>query len=212
MAFVLTYDSLVSKVKKDLEREDEVTDESIDSWIKFAHERIARDSNTEIFEVYVTTNFIVGDNVIQKPNRWQNTLTFNYGSGTGNNTRNFILQRSYEFCRQFWPNDTLMSAPKFYSNYGFNNWLISPTPDQTYPFEIGYSETPQVIDVNYQTNYLTEFMPEVLLKAVLLEAMITLKNDERIPTIEGDYVKVLSSWNAKDVLKKTDRFTYRKAG
>ena len=54
-------------------------------------------------------------------------------------------------------------------------------------------------------------MPEVLLKAVLLEAMLDLKNDERIPVLESEYVKVLSSWNAKDELRKVDRYVTRKA-
>ena len=88
---------------------------------------------------------------------------------------------------------------------------MAPTPDAAYPFEVAYLETPQVIDVAFQNNYLTEFMPEILLKAVLLEAMLTLKNDERLPVIQQDYVAMISSWNSKDDRAKTDRYTTRKA-
>lgn len=211
MSFILTYNSLVTKVIQDLERNDSTVINSMDSWIKFAHERIARDSDTLLFEVYITQNFTPNLPVIQKPARLQNTLTFNYGTGTGNNNRNDILLRSYEWCRAYWPDDTQTGAPLYYADYGYYNWLICPTPDQNYPFEIGYLETPQVIDVNYQTNYLTEFMPEILIRAVLLEAMLTLKNDERTVAIEDQYVKLISSWNNKDALIKTDRYTTRKA-
>lgn len=211
MSFILTYSSLVTKIIQDLERNDQIVTDSMDSWIKFAHERIARDSNTLLFEVYVTQNFTPGLPVIQKPARLQNTLTFNYGTGVGNNTRNNILLRSYEWCRSYYPDDTQTGPPKYYSDYGYYNWLISPSPDQDYPFEIGYLETPQVIDINYQSNYLTEFMPEILLRAVLLEAMLTLKNDERTALVEDSYVKLISSWNNKDNLIKTDRYTTRKA-
>jgi|SRR5882672_2327640 len=307
MSFILTYDTLVQKTINYLERNDSVVTGDIDAWIKFAHERIGRDSNTQLFEVYAGNSFTAGISVIPKPARWQNTVTFNYGTGgntvklannpivtdgstneifvlmpsienlvlgqtviisgadsisgtlgglplseiniisqidslanapnpgffykTINNTtsadigggysvsaffptyNNYtpLLLRSYEYARSFWPDQSQTGTPKFYADFGYNSWLISPTPDQNYPFQLAYLETPQVIDSTYQTNYLTEFMPEVLFKAVLLEAMLDLKNDERIPVIEQEYLKVLSSWNAKDELRKVDRYTTRKA-
>ena len=72
-------------------------------------------------------------------------------------------------------------------------------------------ETPQVIDETYQTNYLTENMPEILIRAVLWEAMLTLKNDERLAIIQNEYTPLVASWNAKDTLLKTDRYTNRGA-
>jgi hypothetical protein len=300
MSFILTYDTLKQKTISYLERMDQTVEGDFDAWVKFAHDRIGRDSNTQLFEVYVGGTFTAGISVIPKPARWQNTVTFNYGTGadiitlgnnplatdgisstitvtipsttglvngqsviisgaagggglTGaqlnitapitivsinsftysatapstsvaiiggssviasfpsNNNYTPILLRSYEYARSFWPNQSQTGSPMFYADYGYYNWLISPTPDQNYPFILGYLETPQVIDATYQTNYLTEFMPEVLLKAVLLEAMLDLKNDERIPVLESEYVKVLASWNAKDELRKVDRYVTRKA-
>ena len=300
MSFILTYNTLYEKTVSYLERLDETVTHDFDAWVKFAHDRIGRDSNTQLFEVYISGTFTPGISVIPKPARWQNTITFNYGTGAnivtlGNNplatdgatstvtvtipstvglvngqtviisgatggggltpsqlnvaspitiisgtiftysasadstsitsiggaaiTASFpnnnvytpILLRSFEYARSFWPNQTLTNPPQFYADYGYYNWLISPTPDQNYPFVLGYLETPQVIDETYQSNYLTEFMPEVLLKAVLLEAMLDLKNDERIPIIEAEYVKAISSWNAKDKLRKIDRYVSREA-
>ncbi len=300
MSFILTYNTLYEKTVSYLERLDETVTHDFDAWVKFAHDRIGRDSNTQLFEVYISGTFTPGISVIPKPARWQNTITFNYGIGSnnvtlGNNplstdgataiitvtipstvglvngqtviisgatggggltsaqlnvaspitiidgttftysassdstsiasiggaaiTASFpnnnvytpILLRSFEYARSFWPNQTLTNPPQFYADYGYYNWLISPTPDQNYPFVLGYLETPQVIDATYQSNYLTEFMPEVLLKAVLLEAMLDLKNDERIPVIEAEYVKAISSWNAKDKLRKIDRYVSREA-
>lgn len=300
MSFILTYNTLYEKTISYLERLDQTVTGDFDAWVKFAHDRIGRDSNTQLFEVYISGTFTPGISVIPKPARWQNTITFNYGTGAnnvtlGNNplstdgatatitvtipstvglingqtviisgatggggltaaqlniaapitivditrftytatasstsaasiggasvTASFpsndsytpILLRSFEYARSFWPNQALTNPPKFYADYGYYNWLISPTPDQSYPFVLGYLETPQVIDATYQSNYLTEFMPEVLLKAVLLEAMLDLKNDERIPVVEAEYVKAISSWNAKDKLRKIDRYVSREA-
>lgn len=212
MSFVLTYNSLVEKIKNELERKnDPIVLASLDMWIKNAHERIGRDCNSLLFEVSLQGSFQADNCVIQKPNRWQNTIAFNYGTGNGFNTYNPIYLRTYEFCRDYWPDTTQIAPPKFYADYVYGNWLISPTPDQAYPFEIVYLETPQVIDSSFQTNYLTQFMPEILLRATLMEAMITLKNDERIPVISDDYVKLISSWNNKNKLRKFDRYTTRDA-
>lgn len=210
MSFVLTYNSLVTTIMNDLERpNDPIVISSMDMWIKNAHERIGRDSNTLLFEVSVQGSFQPTEYVIEKPNRWQNTIAFNYGTGIGFNTYNPMYLRTYEFCRSYWPDTTQVSPPKFYADYIYGSWLISPTPDQAYPYEIVYLETPQVIDSSFQTNYLTQFMPEILIRATLLEAMLTLKNDERTPAIEDSYVKLISSWNNKDKLRKFDRHSTR---
>ena len=301
MSFILTYNTLLQKTISYLERLDQTVTNDFDAWVKFAHERIGRDSNTQLFEVYVGGTFTAGISVMPKPARWQNTITFNYGTGAYNvtlgnnplatdgstnsivvtipstaglvngqtviisgatggggltsaqlnvispitvinmttftysasanstdaaegiggaditasfpNNNNYtpILLRSFEYARSFWPNQAETSPPQFYADYGYYNWLISPTPDQNYPFNLSYLETPQVIDITYQTNYLTEFMPEVLLKAVLLEAMLDLKNDERIPVIQSEYLGVLASWNAKNKIRKVDRYVTREA-
>jgi hypothetical protein len=41
--------------------------------------------------------------------------------------------------------------------------------------------------------------------------MLDLKNDERIPVIQDEYLKVLASWNAKNEIRKVDRYMTRKA-
>src|SRR5882672_11714191 len=94
MSFILTYDTLVQKTINYLERNDSVVTGDIDAWIKFAHERIGRDSNTQLFEVYAGNSFTAGISVIPKPARWQNTVTFNYG--TGGNTVKLEVTRSEE--------------------------------------------------------------------------------------------------------------------
>ena len=81
MSFILTYNTLYEKTVSYLERLDETVTHDFDAWVKFAHDRIGRDSNTQLFEVYISGTFTPGISVIPKPARWQNTITFNYGTG-----------------------------------------------------------------------------------------------------------------------------------
>lgn len=211
MSFTLNYDSLVARVVDDLERNDAVVQSSMDSWIKMAHQRIGRDCGSLLFDRYVTDSFTPGQPYLNKPSRWQNTLAFRIGTGENLTVSKQLLLRSYEWCREYTPDGTYQAEPKYFADYGYNSWLISPTPDAAYPYEIAYMETPQVIDETYQTNYLTENMPEILIRAVLWEAMLTLKNDERLAIIQNEYTPLVASWNAKDTLLKTDRYTNRGA-
>ncbi len=81
MSFILTYNTLYEKTVSYLERLDETVTHDFDAWVKFAHDRIGRDANTQLFEVYISGTFTPGISVIPKPARWQNTITFNYGTG-----------------------------------------------------------------------------------------------------------------------------------
>lgn len=208
---VMTYNSLVSQILDYLDRDDADTTAEVPNFIYQAEQRIARESKNIGFVQYVTSNFTPGVWVYPKPARWRRNITFNYGTGTGNNVRNPVVLRSYEFLRNYWPDPTQTSAPLFYSEYGYSNFLIAPTPDQAYPFEYGYLELPEPITPSNQTNWLTNYVPDVLLYATLLEAIPFLKNDERVPVWEAKYATAISSLNAQDDQRVLDRQSNRGA-
>ena len=146
----------------------------------------------------VTSTFSGGTSVIQKPNDWRETISINYGTGTSSNTRNTLLPRSYEYCRNYWPDPTQASSVvSYYSDYNYNYWLVAPTPNSSYPFEIMYYSTPKPIDDTTQTNWLTQYAPDLLLYACLLEAAPFLKVDERIQVWQALYDRALAAINGE---------------
>lgn len=208
---VMTYNSLVQQIQDQLERTDTVFVNNLPRMIRQASDRINADSKNVGLEQYVTGAFNVGNPVIQKPGRWRRTITFNYGVGVGNNTRTQIRLRSYEFLRTLWPDSTQTGSPQYYADYGFNNFLIAPTPDLAYPFELAYMELPEPLGPTIQTNWLTNYAPRLLLYATLLECVIYLKDPERIPEMEDQYRKSLAPLNEQDNLRMIDRATDREA-
>lgn len=210
MAFVLTYSTLVTKLQSYLERADPAVLDSIDMFILLAERQTSKDLKMLGSEVYVTGSLTIGSNVLIKPSRWLNTITFNIGNGTGFNTRNQLYQRSYEFLRAYWPDDTQQGFPKYYSDYGYLNWLIVPTPDVAYPFEISYLEMFQPIDITNQTNWLTEFAPEALFYAAMIEASTFLKNDDgMLPMWQQRYAEATGKLTTEDKARFTDRTSDR---
>lgn len=212
MPTAMTFNSLKSDMVAYLERGSSVDTTVYDQLPKLinnAERRIAREAKVLGFKVPVTGTLQAGQSVVEKPERWRSTVSINFGTGAGNETRNPLFARSYEYCRSYWPNDSQTGVPKFYADYDYSHWLVAPTPDADYPFEVVFHQLPQLLDDGNQTNWITQYAPDVLLYAALLEATPFLKNDERIPVWEGMYSRALAALNAEDQTRVVDQSAAR---
>lgn len=215
MATTMTFATLKQDVQRYLERgaslaTDPVVFEQIPRLINLAERRIARELKVQGFINVVTSNLVVGQSVYEKPDRWRDVVSINIGTGASNATRTFLFGRDYEYCRSYWPNEAETAQPVFYADYDYNHWLLAPTPDDTYPMEVLYYELPPLLDDTTQTNWLTEYAPQLLLYGTLLEATPFLKNDERIATWQQYYDRAAAMLNGEDLAKILDRSAVRK--
>lgn len=210
MAFVLTYQTLTAAVKNYLERDDATLVSQIPLFIMLGQRRTARDLKILGLKNAVTDKLVMNQSVLQKPIRWLNDSSFNIGTGAGLNSRLFLLERSYEWCRLYWPDPTQTGTPKYYaSDYNYNFWFFVPTPDVAYPYEALYYEAPQFIDDTVSTNFLTTNAPEVLLYATLRETASYLKDDERVPVWKDYYENAKKALNEEDMRRIYDAFSKR---
>jgi len=208
----MTFTSLQSDIRNYLERggsTDPIVFEQIPRLITLAERRVSRELKIQGFQTVVTTIMQSGVAVYPKPDRWRETISINIGTGTGNNTRTAIFARAYEYIRNYWPDDTATGTPEFYADYNYSNWIFAPTPDAGYPMEILYYELPPLLDEATQTNWLTEFAPNVLLYASLVEATPFVKDDQRVQLWQSYYDRALSALNGEDLQKILDRSAVR---
>jgi hypothetical protein len=215
MATTLTFTTLQEDVRRYLERgltaaSDPIVHEQIPRLINLAERRIARELKIQGFINVVTGTLQTGVSVYAKPDRWRDTVSINIGTGTQNNTRKMLFTRAYEYLLSYWPDRTATSQPLFYADYNYTHWLYAPTPDADYPFEVLYYELPPLLDDVVQTNWLTEYAPQLLLYGTLLEATPFLKNDERIPVWQSMYDRSAAMLNGEDLAKILDRSSVRK--
>ncbi|QDH50431.1 hypothetical protein [Caulobacter phage KcrB] len=215
MATSMTFETLKGDVLRYMERSDNVSldptfAEQLPRLINLAERRIARELKVQGFINVVNGALIEGQSVIPKPDRWRDTISINIGTGDENNTRKTLLTRSYEYLRSYWPDNTATGEPVFYGDYNYNNWLIAPSADAAYPFEVLYYELPPLLDEAVQTNWLTENAPQLILYGTLLEATPFLKNDDRIPTWQAMYDRAAAMLNGEDLAKILDRAAVRK--
>lgn len=213
MAYVLTYNSLKQAIQFYLERSDAPVLAEIPLFIMLGERRVARDLKILGLKVFVTDNLIPNNEILTKPARWLNTSTFNIGVPTledpSFNTRIQIPLRSYEYCRLYWPNPNQADQPKYIADYDFTHYLIVPTPDQPYPYELAYYELPSLIDEDGQTNWLTENAPDILLYASLLETASYLKDDDRVAVWMKYYDLAKAALTTEDMARIYDAFSKR---
>ena len=201
-AVVMTYDSLVLNVQTYLERTDATTLAYIPTFIMLAEQVIAAQikflGNLNVAESTMT----IGANVIAKPDRWHKTVSMNV---TVSGAKQPVLLRKYEYLRNYWPTDTATATPQYYADYDYTHWLVAPTPDQAYNYEILYYERVQPLDSSNQTNWFTIYAPQALLFGSLLQAMPFLKNDDRIPMWQAQYDTIMSVLQNEDKIRIADR-------
>lgn len=217
MPVMMTFNSLQGDIQSYLERgtvQDPLVFNQLPALINLAERRIATELKVMGFVVPATFAMQPNLAVYAKPDRWRQTISMNVGStATGNAIRQQMFARSYEYIRSYWPDDsaTALSVygtaapPKYYGDYNYQNIIVAPTPDVAYPAEIVYYEQPPLLDNTNQTNWITEYQPNLLLYATLLEATPFLKKDERIPTWQGMYDRIAAVANGQDNQKIEDR-------
>jgi hypothetical protein len=201
-AAVMTYDSLVADVASYLERTDVATLEKIPTFVMLAEQIIASQikflGNLTVQASQMTSD----DPVINKPARWRKTVSMNI---TVDGKRQPVLLRRYEYLREYWPDPTATDVPKFYTDYDFTHWLVAPTPDVAYNFEVLYYERVQPLDSSNQTNWFTQYAPQALLYGSLLQSMPFLKNDGRVQLWQAMYKQAMDVLTAEDKLRVADR-------
>ena len=198
-----TYTTLLEDARRYLERgfteeSDPVVYAQLPRLITQAQRRISREIKIQGFIRVITTPLTIGVAVYLKPDRWRDTVSMSVNNKS-------IFGRSYEYSRSYWPVESETAAPQFYADYGYQHWLITPTPSAADTLEISYYEQPQFLDENTQTNFLTDYAPDALLYATLLEATPFLKNDERMQVWQTMYDRAAQALNGEDLKRILDR-------
>lgn len=207
MSYAMTFTSLKDDLRRYLERgfteaDDPLVYEQLQRLITLAERRLARELKVQGFIRAVTTTVTAGQAVYTKPDRWRDTVSMFINKVP-------VFARSLEYCKSYWPDSVATGTPGFYADYDYTRWLIVPTPNASQTMEVIYYEQPQLLDDSTQTNWLTDYAPNALLYAALLEATPFLKNDERIQVWQGMYDRAEQTLNGEDLMKILDRSAQR---
>lgn len=207
MSYVMTYSSLIVDLQRYLERgfteeSDPIVFEQLPRLVTLAERRCARELKVSGFIRAVTTTLTIGQANYPKPDRWRKTISM-IANGAP------LLGRSYEYIRSYWPDAAQTGVPAYYADYDFQHWLIAPTPSAASTLEILYYEQPPLLGDDCQTNWLTDYAPDLLLYAALLESAPFLKKDDRLQTWQALYDRASQAVNGEDAQRILDRASTR---
>jgi hypothetical protein len=200
-AAVMTYDNLTSNIEQYLERNDSAVVNQIPTFIMLAEFEIAEMMKSLGQQQVVESTMLSGNPVIPKPARWRKTTSFNITVG---GKKQPVFLRKYEYLINYAPNSSTLSTPLYYADYDYDNWLVAPTPDTNYAFEVLYYERIQPLSSDNQTNWLTRNAPNAMLYGTLLQAMPFLKNDQRV-IFQTKYTEAITALSNEDKLRIADR-------
>jgi hypothetical protein len=202
-SFALTYDNLITTVLQYLERSDAATTEQIPTFITLCEFEIAQQIKTLGQQQVIQSTMTIANPVIAKPARWRKTTSINI---TVSGVIQPVFLRKYEYLRTYASSSTTQSTPLYYADYDYEHWLVAPTPDLAYAFEVLYYERLQPLASDNQTNWLTQNAPNAMLYGTLLQAMPFLKNDQRV-IFQAKYKEAMDALKIEDQLRVGDRQT-----
>jgi len=200
----MTFDSLMDDIEIYCERSDEPFLSQRHRFVMMAENRLASEVRGLGFQQYVTTT--ISSSTFAKPVRWRETISLNI---TVSSQRVFLQKREYDYCRAYWPNPALTGVPKFYADYEFEHALIVPTPAATYSAELAYYERPAPLSSENQENWTTQYAPQLILFASLLEAQPFLKRPERTVEFQALYDRALAGITQESLRRVSDRVSVK---
>lgn len=181
MAENLTYNSLVIKLQRYCERSDSAFVEEIPNFIMLGQRALALNIKPLELKIVDTGNCIAGDPTIPKDARWLLQESFQIGSADDPQEKTNLYPTSIEYITQYAPSSSLTGKPYYYTTeYNVNVYYLAPTPDSRYNYQSVYYIQPTLLDLENQTNVLTERYPRALELACLKETVPFVRSDDRI--------------------------------
>jgi hypothetical protein len=206
----MTYTSLLADISTYAERSDSPFIEQRDRFVMMAENRIAQEIRGLGAMAFVSANLAAGNPILEKPNRWRETISFTITLADG--TKKTLFPRELQYCRSFWPDSSVTGEPRYYADYDFEHFYIAATPGTAYAFELAYYERPEPLSAANETNWYTQYCPQLLLYACLLEAQPFLKLDGRTQQFQALYDRAMQALGNESIRRMSDNAQARREG
>lgn len=197
----VTYDSLKSDIETYADRHDTEFVAQIPRLIMMCENRLASELRGLGYLRIVNGTLTSGDPQLAKPIRWRETASF---ALTISGKQHYLFPRSLAYCKQYRQEINASAQPLFYADYDYEHFYLVPTPDVAYSIELAYFERPEPLSDTNQTNWTTQYFPQLIIYGSLLEAAPYLSNPEKLQIYQAMYDKAVQSFMREQGLRMTD--------
>jgi hypothetical protein len=171
----ITYTAFLTQVRNYTEVDSNVlSDTLLDQFIRQTELEVAGAVDYDDLRKYVTANFVTGQRYLNRPSDEliiRSLQVFNTTNASG--TRSFLEKRDTSFITEY-NGSGATGLPKYYANWNENNFVVAPTPDNTYLCQLNYIiDPPHFTSTN--STYLAQYQDGLLLYGVLTQCFSYLK-------------------------------------
>ena len=145
-------------------------------FIRGAEDRIFTLVDLELFRKNATAALTQSDPYLSVPSDYLAPFSLQI---TTSGSQDFLLYKDVNFVQQYHLDNGSNAAPKYYSVYDVDNFIMGPTPDQAYTVELHYYYRPASITAGADsaTSWLSDNAPNALLYGSLVEAYTYMKGE-----------------------------------
>ena len=189
MSFTLS--TLKTAVQNYVESAETTFVASLDTYSEEAEERILKAVELPVFRKNVTGTASASNTYLSTPTDFLASYSL---AVISSNVYSYLLFKHVSFIRDFTPNASTTGLPKYYALFDDNSFILAPTPDQTYSFELHYKYRPASLTTTSgtDTTWLSDNAPDALLYGTLVEAANFLKNPQETALYEQRFVQAVN--------------------
>jgi len=151
-------------------------------FIRAAEERILKLVQLNLFRRNQTATLTASNPYLNAPSDFLAPYSLSYTNGDGN--KNFLLFKDVNYIQEYNPDVTSTGAPQYYAQFDLDNFIVAPTPDDSYAVELHYFYRPASLTAGAEsgTTWLSENAELSLLYGALVEAYIYMKGEQDVMT------------------------------
>ena len=138
----MTYAELKSSIQDYLQNTETTFVADLPTIIQQAEERILKLVRLPVFRKNVQGNLTTGNQYLGTPSDFMDTFSI---ATITSDTYNYLIRTDVSFIREAYPTTTTTGAPKHYSLFDDNTFIVGPTPNADYTAELHYFYIPASI-------------------------------------------------------------------
>ena len=187
-----TYTSLKTAIQDYAESTETSFTTHLDDFIKSGEERILKAVQLDDFIKNVTGTATSGSAYLGSPSDFLSPFSLAVIDSDSN--YNYLKLKHSSFIRDYTPASATTGEPKYYAEFDEDTFILAPTPNTNYTFELHYFYRPSSLTSagDSGTTWLSTNAPNAMLYGSLAEAMIYLKNYESSPIYEQRFQEALA--------------------
>ena len=206
----MNYTELVAAIKDYTQNEETSFVSNIPTFVRQAEERLNRSIMVPELRKNVTALTSNGGVYLARPADFLSVFSLAVIDSSGDYS--FLIDKDVNFIREAYPSASTSALPKYYAQFDgdFNgdqgNFILGPTPDDTYTVELHYYYDPPSI-VTAGTSWYGDNAESALLYGSLIEAYTYMKGEADLTQLYSTrYDQALGQLTGVQIRSSTDEY------